>query len=178
MILDADFPENLFESVLTTLTISPSPSSASHAAEVQRISQDVVPGLPELYEKLNAQPDLPYQFRVKLKQIQDTEKRVGELKRIQMANRNTLSALGDPAKTYGELRARWNDAYKKKIKLLEKQCRDFSSLSNGLIKAEIKSSLDVESLRNIASSLSQVRISKSKRSRIYVNAFSLPRTLS
>ena len=82
-----------------------------------------------------------------LKQIQDTERRIGELKKIQMANRNTVSALGDPAKAYGELRARWNDAYTKKIKVLEKQCKDFSSLSNGLIKAEVKGSLDVESLK-------------------------------
>jgi len=64
LILDADFPENLLESVLTTLAISTAASSASHAAEVQRIPQDVVPGLPELYEKLNALKHLKGRFIV------------------------------------------------------------------------------------------------------------------
>jgi chromosome segregation protein len=82
-----------------------------------------------------------------LKQIQDVEKRAAELKKIQMLNRNTLSSLGDPGKTYEELRKKWNDSYTEKINVLDKQCKNFSSLSNGLIKADIKGSLDVESLK-------------------------------
>src|SRR5258707_3905950 len=54
LILDADFPENLLQSVLTTLAITPAPATAAKQAATQRIPQNVVGDLTELYEKLNS----------------------------------------------------------------------------------------------------------------------------
>ena len=64
-----------------------------------------------------------------------------------MANRKGLTNLGDPETIYNELRTKWNDLHGKKIKALDEQCQKFSALSNGLIRADIKESLDVESLK-------------------------------
>jgi type III restriction enzyme len=82
-----------------------------------------------------------------LKQIQAVEKRIAELKKVQMTNHNALLALGDPETAYRGFKTRWNHLHTQKIKALDEQCRQFSRLSNGLIKADIKGSLDVESLR-------------------------------
>lgn len=82
-----------------------------------------------------------------LKQIQDVEKRVAELKRLQMANRNARTALGDPETVYNGLRTMWNDLHAQKLKTIAAQCQQFSTLSSGLINADIKESLDVESLK-------------------------------
>jgi chromosome segregation protein len=82
-----------------------------------------------------------------LKQIQDVEKRINELKKLQMANRNAVSALGDPEAGYTILRTKWNELHAHKVQALDGQCSNFSSLSNGLIRANIKESLDIESLK-------------------------------
>lgn len=82
-----------------------------------------------------------------LKQIQEVEKRIRELKKLQMTNRNTLAALGDPETAYNGLRTEWNDLHARKIQALDDECKQFSGLSNGLIKADISKSLDVESLK-------------------------------
>ncbi|HEV2523417.1 MAG TPA: AAA family ATPase [Candidatus Acidoferrales bacterium] len=82
-----------------------------------------------------------------LKQIQDIEKRIAELNKLQRANRNSLAVLGDPETVYAGLRTRWNDLHAQKIQALDEQCQQFSALSDGLIKADIKESLDVESLK-------------------------------
>jgi chromosome segregation protein len=82
-----------------------------------------------------------------LKQIQGVERRVQEIKKLQMANRNALTTLGDPETVYKGYRTRWNGLHAQKIQTLDEQCQQFSALSNGLIKADIKESLDVESLK-------------------------------
>jgi chromosome segregation protein len=82
-----------------------------------------------------------------LKQIQGVEKRVQEIKKLQMANRNALTVLGDPEAVYNGLRTRWDNLHAQKIQILDEQCQQFSALSNGLIKADIKESLDVASLK-------------------------------
>ncbi len=64
-----------------------------------------------------------------------------------MRNRNDLTALGDPDKDYQALRTRWNDAHLRKIDVLDQQCKTFSSLSDGLIKADIARSLDSDALK-------------------------------
>ncbi|MBZ5723292.1 MAG: AAA family ATPase [Acidobacteriia bacterium] len=97
------------------------------------------------YEAAKAKANVNHQ---QLKQIQDVEKRITELKKLQMTNRNTLAALGNPETTYNGLRTEWNDLHARKIQALDDQCQQFSGLSNGLIKADIKKSLDVESLKN------------------------------
>ncbi len=96
------------------------------------------------YEAAKAKANVNQQ---QLKQIRDVEKRITELKKLQMTNRNTLAALGDPETAYDGLRTRWNDLHARKIQTLDEQCQQFSGLSNGLIKADIKKSLDIESLK-------------------------------
>ncbi len=83
-----------------------------------------------------------------LKQIREIEKRIAGLKKLQMTNRNALADLGDPETVYKGLRKKWDELHAQKIQALDKQCLQFSSLSNGLIRADIKKSLDVESLKH------------------------------
>lgn len=82
-----------------------------------------------------------------LTQIQNIENRVAELGRLQQSNRNTLAQLGNPETSYADLRLKWDELHKQKIQSLDGQCNKFSLLSNGTIKAEIKGSLDAESLK-------------------------------
>jgi chromosome segregation protein len=64
LILDAEFPENLLQSVLTTLAITPAAATASKHAEIQRIPQNVVGDLTELYDKLNSHKHIKGRFTV------------------------------------------------------------------------------------------------------------------
>jgi chromosome segregation protein len=107
------------------------------------------------WDKLRSEFDKKYEAakakakvnQQQLKQIRDVEKRITELKKLQMTNRNTLTVLGDPETVYNGLRTRWNNLHTRKIQALDDQCQQFSGLSNGLIKADIQKSLDVESLK-------------------------------
>lgn len=82
-----------------------------------------------------------------LKQIENAEKRIGELNKFRIANRNALTALGDPASAYTSLRVKWNSLHDEKIQALEGQCKTFSALSGGLIKADILGGLDADALK-------------------------------
>jgi chromosome segregation protein len=53
LLLDAAFPENLLQSVLTALVITPAPLDASKHATVQRIPNTVVSDLAGLYKRLS-----------------------------------------------------------------------------------------------------------------------------
>jgi chromosome segregation protein len=107
------------------------------------------------WEKLKKEFDKKYETakakakvnQQQLKQIRDVEKRITELKKLQLANRNAIADLGDPETAYQGLRTTWNGFHAQKIDALDEQCQQFSGLSNGLIKADIKRSLDVESLK-------------------------------
>ncbi|MFZ5391895.1 MAG: TrlF family AAA-like ATPase [Patescibacteria group bacterium] len=81
-----------------------------------------------------------------LDQIQTIEKRIGILKKAQAEKRNAVMALGDPEKTYKELRKKWDEIHSQKVSALETQCVQFTTLSDGLIKADIKSSLNTKAL--------------------------------
>jgi chromosome segregation protein len=81
-----------------------------------------------------------------LDQIQTLEKRIATLKKQQTEKRNALAALGAPETAYKELRKKWNALHAGKVSALEKQCEQFTALSAGLIKAEIKGSLDIAGL--------------------------------
>lgn len=106
------------------------------------------------WEKLKAAFDKKYEAakakakvnQQQLDQIQTLEKRIGALKKQQTEKRNALAALGDPKTAYKKLRTKWDGLHAQKIKALEKQCTEFTALSGGLIKAEIKSSLDTDAL--------------------------------
>lgn len=54
LLLDTNFPENLFQSVLATLAITPAPTTDAKHATVQRVPQNVVSDLTNLYDKLNS----------------------------------------------------------------------------------------------------------------------------
>lgn len=95
------------------------------------------------YEAVKAKAKVNQQ---QLNQIQQLEKRIAELKKLQIEKRNALTALGNPDKTYKELREKWDKAHTQKISAIEKQCIQFTALSKGLIKAEITESLDTDSL--------------------------------
>ncbi|HEY1614672.1 MAG TPA: AAA family ATPase [Rhizomicrobium sp.] len=98
-----------------------------------------------------------------LRQIQVIEKRVAELKKLQMANRNTLAALGEPKPVYDKLRTTWGELHMRKIEELGEQCAAFSALSNGLIQAEIARSLDTEALkRKIKLALTGLNVKEQK----------------
>lgn len=81
-----------------------------------------------------------------LDQMQALEKRIGVLKKQQTEKRNALAALGTPEKEYKTLRSTWNRLHASKVTALENQCDQFTALSGGLIKAEIKNNLDIAGL--------------------------------
>jgi len=54
MILNAEFPENLFQSILQAIGLTPAPSSAAKHAVIQRIPPAHIHGLSDLYQKLNS----------------------------------------------------------------------------------------------------------------------------
>ena len=82
-----------------------------------------------------------------LRQIRDIEKRIADVKKLQMTSRNALVVLKDPETLYRSLTTTWIDLHRRKIQTLDEQCQRFSELSKGLIKADIKTSLDVDSLK-------------------------------
>lgn len=79
-----------------------------------------------------------------LDQIQTLEKRIALLKKQQIEKRNALATLGEPVKEYKVLRTKWDNMHTHKVSVLETQCNQFTALSTGLIKADVKSSLDVD----------------------------------
>lgn len=64
LLLDANFPETLLQSVLTALAISPAPLADAKHATVQRVPQNVIHDLSDLYEKLNSHDHLKGKFIV------------------------------------------------------------------------------------------------------------------
>jgi type III restriction enzyme len=112
------------------------------------------------YEAAKAKAKINQQ---QLKQIQDVEKRITELKKLQMGNRNALAALANPGVLYAQLRSQWNEQHAVKIQALDKQCKRFSALSEKLIEADIKESLDVESLKlNLKAAFAGLNIKEQK----------------
>ncbi len=81
-----------------------------------------------------------------LDQIQKVEIRIKGLKKLLAEKRKTIKDLGTPEKLYKDWRRKWDASHRKKIEALEEQCKLFTAFSDGLIKAEIKNSIDAESL--------------------------------
>jgi type III restriction enzyme len=125
-------------------------SSHFEAASMKEINEElkkweaVQKAFDKKYEAAEAKAKVNQQ---QLRQIRDVEKRNVEIKKLQMTNRNALTALGNPESVYLGLRTRWNELHAQKLQILDKQCQQFSGLSNGIIKADIKGSLDVGSLK-------------------------------
>ena len=107
------------------------------------------------WERVKAEFDKKYEAakgkatvnQQQLMQIRNVETRLTELNKLNIANRNALGALGDPDTVFLGLRSRWNELHTAKLNMLNQQCERFSALSNGLLSASTKGSLDVESLK-------------------------------
>jgi chromosome segregation protein len=108
----------------------------------------------KIWDKLKIAFDKKYEAaKVKAKvnqqqldQMQTLEKRIAIVKKQQTEKRNSLSALSDPDATYKNQRTKWDELHSNKVVALKKQCEQFTALSSSLIKAEIKNSLDVNTL--------------------------------
>lgn len=108
--------------------------------------------------KANAQAN-----QQQLDQIQAIEKRAGVLKRQQAEKRNAIAGLGRPEADYKAQRNRWNDVHASKVATVERQCDKFTTLSGGMIKAEIKGSLDVAGLsEKLRTAFAGMNINKEK----------------
>ncbi|MFA6408341.1 MAG: AAA family ATPase [Candidatus Paceibacterota bacterium] len=114
----------------------------------------------ERYEATKAKAQVNQE---QLDNIQIIENRVAELGNLQHANQNALTELRDPESAYAILRSKWDELHTQKINALDGQCQKFSSLSDGLIKAEVKGSLDkVALIARIKSAFTALNIRESK----------------
>ena len=86
--------------------------------------------------------------RQQLDQIQTIEKGIAEQRRLQTTSHVTLKEVAEAASHYPRLREQWNDLHARKLAALEAQCGTFSSLSDGLIRAEVRNSLDTIALKH------------------------------
>ena len=97
------------------------------------------------YETVKAKAKIKQQ---ELDQIQEIEVRIKELKKSLSEKKKILKKLNNPEKVYKDCRKKWNLAHRKKMDVLDKQCQLFTTLSTGLIKAEIKNCIDTDTLIN------------------------------
>jgi chromosome segregation protein len=98
-----------------------------------------------------------------LQQIQDVEARAKEVKRLQLANRNLLNGLVDSEQEFLRLREQWSQLHTENIAALNAQCQEFSNLSKGLIAADVKRSLDLDSLKaTLKNAFSKLNVKESK----------------
>lgn len=102
--------------------------------------QDIKDAFDKKYEAAKAKAQVNQE---QLEQIQTLEKRISILKKQQTEKRTDLIDLGDPEAQYKTLRTEWNNLYKEKLNTLEEQCKEFTLLSGGVIKAVINGSLDI-----------------------------------
>ena len=74
-----------------------------------------------------------------------------------------LKELGNPDIEFNQLREEWFSLHQKKVDLLKEQAQKFSSLSKGIIKAEITKSIDIRQIKNqITSAFQGSRINETK----------------
>lgn len=102
-----------------------------------------------------------------LQQIQATEDRVNALRKAQAEKDAARAALGTPDVAYRELRDRWHHLHEQRRAALQAQCEQFTTLSNGLIKAEIAATMDTEGLKaKLRSTLAGMNIKEDKLDKI------------
>jgi chromosome segregation protein len=131
------------ETGVTALSDLFEPASLKEINETIKAWGKLKAAFEEKYEAAKAQAKVNQH---QLDQIQVQEKRIAALKKQQTEKRNAIAALGKPEGEYKTQRTRWNELHARKVAALEKQCDQFTSLSGGGIKAEIKGSLDVAGL--------------------------------
>ena len=140
------------------------PASIKEITDAVKEWQKLKAAFDKKYEAAKAKAKVNQQ---QLDQIQNLEKRISVLKKQQIEKRNALSSLGDPEKEYKTLRTTWDGLHARKVAALEAQCDRFTALSGGLIKAEIKSSLDIDGLmQRLKTALAGMNIKEEKLDKI------------
>lgn len=82
-----------------------------------------------------------------LLEIQNIEKRSGEINKIIAERKLLLKEIGIPEDDFGLQRSNWKKFHADKVKLLNKQAIEFSQLSKSLIKAEVTKSINLQPLK-------------------------------
>ena len=119
------------------------PASLKEISARTKAWEKLKTGFEKKYEAATAKAKVNQQ---QLEQIRAQEKRIAALKKQQTDKRNAIAALGKPAGEYKTLRTQWNSLHARKVAAVEKQCDQFTTLSDGAIKAVIRGSLDTAGL--------------------------------
>jgi len=112
------------------------------------------------YETAKAKASVNQAQLIEMRRI---ETRLQELANALNERNMILKELGNPETEFNQLREEWLQLHQRKIDLLNEQAQKFSTLSKGLIKAEITKSIDIRQIRNqIISAFQGTRINESK----------------
>jgi len=148
------------EAGIAALTDLFKPASLKEINDAVRAWNKLKTAFEKKYEAAKATAQVNQQ---QLDQIQAIEKRIGMLRKQQTEKRNAIAALGKPEADYKAQRTRWNDLHARKVAAVEKQCDQFTALSGGMIKAEIKGNLDVVGLaEKLKTAFAGMNINKEK----------------
>lgn len=98
-----------------------------------------------------------------IKEINQLENRLRELTDSINERISRIKELGNPETVFIEEKEKWYALHQNKIDLLNTQASNFTTLSQGIIKAEVTRSINIEEIQElIINSLTGTRISKDK----------------
>ncbi len=99
-----------------------------------------------------------------IKEINQLENRLRELTDSINERLSKVKELGNPETIFADEKEKWYSLHQNKIDLLNKQAENFTTLSKGIIKAEVTKSINIERIQGglIVSSFTGTRISKDK----------------
>ena len=81
-----------------------------------------------------------------LRHIQGLESRVAEINESADGKAQQLSRLGDPAAGFTSLRMEWKTVHGMRADLLERQCKELTTVSNSKLRATLRRATDLEPL--------------------------------
>jgi len=98
-----------------------------------------------------------------IKEINQLETRLRELTDSINERISRIKELGNPESLFTQEKEKWYTLHQQKIDLLNTQASNFTTLSKGIIKAEVTRSINIEEIQElIINSLTGTRISKDK----------------
>lgn len=98
-----------------------------------------------------------------IKEINLLEARLRELTDSINDRISRIKELGNPESTFNEEKEKWYELHQQKIDLLNTQASNFTTLSKGIIKAEVTRSINIDEIQElIVNSFTGTRISKDK----------------
>lgn len=101
--------------------------------------------------------------QIQITEIARIEVRLKELSNSLIERTSILKELGNPDVEFKQLREEWFSLHQQKVDLLNDQAQKFSSLSKGIIKAEITKCIDIRQIKNqITSAFQGSRINETK----------------